>query len=286
MIGHGQCGRVMAVAQVLELVGRANQHRLGFPMTGFLGQNPGVVGLHLLPQIPHFTNPRQQTGAGFLAAAHEPIGRQHIPTRRDERGWNPPRAIDPNHLLEIVDEVHARQQATRQIFVAGPGLHALEQRLAQRNDASGFGLGSRHCYEKTAAGFGAPQLVQGRHGTFRTVDHQRPGTLRQHRFDRGFDRAIRNHQVAHQTPHPEAGARLFAALQQVTRAFAQIFALLEHLAQRIEPGPSHLACFAELTQRFGQLARFAAAALVGLESRAQQPHQSIALGEKIAKPRF
>lgn len=127
---------MVAVAEVVELVGRLRQLGLGGRVGGDPPRHLDVERPDLALEVAHLARPGQDPAAVLAAAGHDAVRREQVAGRRHEGRREGAAAVDLPDLAEIRDQVRAAEQRVRHRLVPGLGTHALDQRHAERDEAA------------------------------------------------------------------------------------------------------------------------------------------------------
>ena len=210
MIRNRECGGVVSIAQVLELVGGGRERAFRRRVAGFEGLDPEFEVGHLAFEVSHFAYAREQTAGTFAFAADatgdHAIRCQHVAGPRHEGRGNATGTVDLDHFTQIVDQIDPGEQCPCEVVEALARTNLLEQGATERNEALAAGLDVRRRDEDAATRSRLAQGVERRQSARRAVDDDRLGAIREHRLDRRLDVAVDLEQISHQSANPEATA--------------------------------------------------------------------------------
>ena len=287
----GERRRVVAIAQVLELVARALAAR-SRPARARVSstETSRVERLDLGPELAHLAHARQHAGALALAsAADHAVGREHVALARDEGARDAAPAVDRSASARSLDQVHAAEAGPRHRLEAG--------RAGAPRSSSGAPSGTKPC-----GSVAAPRS---------STNTPRPAPARAQLLERG-ERAGRRRadeaprRCSASAPRPRAPRRGSTSNASRTRP-----AQPERMARAVRQRPSggapprrcprgaraaRAATTSRARLRLAQLARGRAAPrrpgatrpiarswLRRAPSRSSA-HQAIALGQQVAQP--
>ncbi len=95
MIGHGEGGGVVAVAQVLELIAGPGERELRLAVLALPLGDHGLELGDLGGQLPNLPHPRENPGLGGVASSpHHAVGREHVAGRGREGAREATGAVD------------------------------------------------------------------------------------------------------------------------------------------------------------------------------------------------
>ena len=214
---------MVAVAQIVQLVAGPSQRLLRLAMLalalGDLRLQLGDLGL----QLPGFANPREHPGLGAVAAAPQyTIRRQHVARSGGKGAGQATRAVDPQDLVQALDQVRSAEQGPGNSFVALLGPHRLQERPAEGHEALGYLLRRRREHEDPSPRPRTPKGPQRGESTSGSVHHQRFGPLGEHGLDRPLGVGLHFEHVPDQAAEPVRSLRLLTEAEQVPGSLGQI----------------------------------------------------------------
>jgi hypothetical protein len=284
VVRHGERRGVVAVAEVVELVGRLGQLRLGAGVRGHPRRDLGLERADLPLEVAHLARPREHAAAVLAATGQDALRREQVSGRRHERRRERAAAVDLPDLAEVRHQVRAPEQGPRHRLVAGLRVHALDQRRAERDEAARArrlvaGVEDEHRAPRARL----PDPRQRGERALEPARDQRLRALAQHRLHRALRLGLGLEDVAHQPAQAVRRPHALPLLHEVARATAEVLGALQHLAQGGQPRGPHGGALARLAQALGRRAQLRGRALVAQGGLAQRVHQAIALGEQVVQ---